>query len=119
MTLLFYSAAQIDEDKGMKERQGRQTDATRHSQVGRSHLGDEIGRERLSDDNGVFSLYGVVRSAARRRIEGLSSGRKRPRSRWSPQMLPHFIERTYYSCQTRTPFTNSAIKHVAVGVEMK
>ena len=52
MTLLFYSAAQIDEDKGMKERQGRQTDATRHSLVGRSHLGDEIGSERLSDDNG-------------------------------------------------------------------
>ena len=59
MTLLFYSAAQIEEDKGMKERHERPRwgrDATRHSQVGRSvgrsHLGDEIGSERLSDDNG-------------------------------------------------------------------
>ena len=61
MTLLFYSAAQIDEDKGMKERRERerQTEeatrrATRKSVDGRSHLalGDEIGNGRLSDDNG-------------------------------------------------------------------
>ena len=59
MTLLFYSAAQIDEDKGMKERRRRerQTEeatrrATRKSVDGRSHLGDEIGNGRLSDDNG-------------------------------------------------------------------
>ena len=46
MTLLFYSAAQIDEDKRMKG--GQETDAD----TGWVASCDEIGSERLSDDNG-------------------------------------------------------------------
>ena len=86
MTLLFYSAAQIEEDKGMKERHERPRwgrDATRHSQVGRS-VGRILGTRLEARDYltimGVFSLYGVVRSTE---SEGLSGGRKRPWSRWT------------------------------------
>ena len=83
MTLLFYSAAQIDEDKRMKgaAREGR---GRRWQWVA---SWDEIGSERLSDDNGVFSPYGVVPSTQGKAT--VKSGRQG--GKWSPQMLFYYF----------------------------
>ena len=127
MTLLFYSAAQIDEDKGMKERheRGQTEEATRrasHKSVGRI-LGTRLETGDYLTIMGVFRLYGAVGSFAEVRPLFRS---ERPRSRWtdgrgwSPQMLPHTPHCAHLlllrpTRRVRTTLSNSGIKQVVVG----
>ena len=70
MTLLFYSAAQIDEDKRMKGGQERgRRDAGKS--VGGSHLGTRLEARDYLTIMGVFSPYGVVPSVPSTLEQGL------------------------------------------------